>query len=294
MRYGDNIYILARVVTLIGICIGIGILFGLVVPYLGDSTAILSERDHCSCSCYDEIVDMGYQGGSKQYRHIYINSTQESLAIICVALFLIIFLYESLSSCVSALFSSKKIDILPFCVFLGTLMPVCYGLWCTMNYFSKSMYHVIVRQLLFTFSEMVVSLLSLSAAINQGESHRDGVRGSLPRPVVWQIVALGTVCFSHLIVQIVDQGVEALFFDPQGFLGYSLKRVLRDAFFLVGDILAACLYVREVSRIARSPRLTPYLRRVIWYSILSSTFCIITCIFFVNGFNRVFQLTQGE
>eukprot|EP01080_Neovahlkampfia_damariscottae_P000754 gene754-9006_t len=175
----------------------------------------------CSCDCFDGKFKGIYQSHKNSYKYIYFNWEFESLILFSILLIICFFVQKSIERIIHLAYE-KKISFLWLLAFVSTLHPHIYGWWATWNYINDRFYILMIHQIYFNLTEMLLSVFCLFYMQKSNEKLEI---------FSWATI---TIALTHIIQSLKDQGFDHLKTMRLWFL-------FRDFGFLIGDF--TCLII---------------------------------------------------
>jgi hypothetical protein len=109
------------------------------------------DKRFCSCSCWDTVFKATYESGIASYKHVYFNSTLNTMQIWLLTVVFIISLYEAMKY-LTKLIISKQLRYSMAFLFCLSIFSHYYAWWSYLNYINDDFYSQWNHQTFFTVS----------------------------------------------------------------------------------------------------------------------------------------------
>jgi len=190
------------------------------------------DRAHCTCDCFDTIFRGRYEWPPSAYKHLYFNSTSNTLKIWIVVLLGVISLYECLRY-LCPLIWTKRVRMPMLALFIASLYPHYYGWWGMFSYLNEDYYAQWYHQMFFSLTE------ALSTAVVVHLCNADN------KLEPWKLLLIISINVIHIIVGSLDQFIDNVIYHK----GAQFE-ALRDFGLMIPDAFHVLVSYFELSSLA--------------------------------------------
>ena len=198
-------------------CIHLGIINRLVF-YSTDQYKPEVDVLNCANTCWDSKYKGVYESIPSGYKHVYFNSTMNTVQIWIITIVFVVAFYETVKRIVK-LYMKRRLRYIMVVLFCSVLYSHYYTWWSLFNYLNDDFYDQWYHQLYFSFTELV-STICVVFLMNQENYLQPKL-----------LLVILDIALFHILVSGRDQFL-ANVFQQSG----QAYQVLRDLGFMVPDI----------------------------------------------------------
>ena len=161
---------------------------------------VVVDRKTCKNTCWDTMFKAGYERKYGAYKHIYFNTTTETMEIWIMSVLTFIYLYECVKYLVN-LHLKKKLRYAFALLYVISIYPNYYTFWMYFNYINDNFYSQFYHQLFFSMTEFVSSCVLIYLCKQDRRPHWIPVLTVVSIAVCHALVSASDQFISNVILQ---------------------------------------------------------------------------------------------
>ena len=158
------------------------------------------DRKTCRNTCWDTMFKAGYEQKYGGYKHVYFNTTTETMEIWIMSVLTFIYLYECVKYLVN-LHLKKELRLAFALLYVVSIYPNYFTCWVYFNYINDNFYSQFYHQLFFSITEFVSSCVLIYLCKKNHRPHWIPVFTVVGIAVCHALVSASDQFISNVILQ---------------------------------------------------------------------------------------------